>query len=331
MAVKQKRTPNQIEFDKQIARLNRIVKQIERETGRTIDGFDIPRPKRITKQKIEELKAIKPKFLREQLTGTAQRLAHGEIKPPKIRKPTPDIPSGRQRNASLDAMLRSARRKKKPKQEKQKTVKQEKRTRTKKATPHGAPTTKTTQPKLNIIESHPDYDKTSPHLGGKKETPLLLGGEKYPLLEGEIEPPLSVSEAELILYEIRGLIEDWEFLIEGAHEGYEEVKEADRNLVSMLLESAVSELGEIEVALNIKNNSDYVYDLVSRIIYGSDETTVQFDLAELARIFRNRSLTIAESVYLSELFESRTLVDYDTAEFTTKNPYFASLSGYDED
>lgn len=330
MTVKQKRTPNQIEFDKQIARLNRIVKQIERETGRKIEGFNIPRPKRITKQKIEELKAIKPKFLREQLTGTTQRLAHGEIKPPKTRKPTPDIPSGRQRNASLDAMLRSARRKKKPKKVK---------TSAKKATP------KTTgdkdKQKQQKTKSKKETTSTQEFTEVKKKPTKEVfdtfeeqGQGAFATKGGldayEEKEETTINETEEILYQIRGLLDDWSFVIQDAHQGYEEVKEADKNLVIAVLENAIADLGEAQVAMNIKNNADKVELLVNRIIYGSDETTVRFDLAELARILRGRALTIDESIYLSELYENRTYIDYDETDYDTNNPHFATLKGYDE-
>lgn len=332
MTVKQKRTPNQIEFDKQIARLNRIVKQIERETGKTIEGFDIPKPKRITKQKIEQLKAIKPKFLREQLTGTTQRLVHGEIKPPKVRKPTPDMPSGRQRNSSLNAMLRSTRRKKNPKNVKisgnkshrtttaDKDKQKQQKTNTKKQTASTQEFTEVKKkPPKGVFDTFAEQ--------GQGAFTSKGGIDAYE----EEKEETTIDETEEILYQIRGLLEDWSFVIQDAHEGYEEIKEADKNLVSAVLEKAIADLGEEQVAMNIKNNADQVELLINRIIYGSDETTVRFDLAELARILRGRALTIDESIYLSELYENRTYIDYDETEYDTNNPHFATLKGYDED
>lgn len=331
MAVKQKRTPNQIEFDKQIARLNRILKQIERETGKTIESFDIPKPKRITKQKIEQLKAIKPKFLREQFTASTQRIALSEIKPRKARNPTANVPSGRQRNSSLNAMLSSARRKKNPKNVKISSKKSRQTTtadkdKQKQQKINTTKETASTQ-EFNEVKKKPATDVFDTFAEqGQGQFTTKAGIDAYE----EQKEETTINETEEILYQIRVLLDDWAFVIEDAHDGYEEIKESDKNLVIAVLEKAIADLGEAQVAINIKNNADKVELLINRIIYGSDETTVRFDLAELARILRGRALTIDESIYLSELFENRTYIDYDEIDYTTTDPHFATLKGYDE-
>lgn len=56
-------TKNQLEFKKQQKRLKRAIKRLEKQ-GYFDFGFEIPTiPKRVTKKRIEEIKAIKPKHI----------------------------------------------------------------------------------------------------------------------------------------------------------------------------------------------------------------------------------------------------------------------------
>ena len=56
-------TKNQLEFKKQQRRLKRAIKRLEKQ-GYFDFGFEIPTlPKRVTKKRIEEIKAIKPKHI----------------------------------------------------------------------------------------------------------------------------------------------------------------------------------------------------------------------------------------------------------------------------
>lgn len=67
MAKRRKRlTPNQEEFNKQVRRIKKAIKKIEIETGLQFPYYTkLEKPKRITKQKIAELKKIKPAQLRK--------------------------------------------------------------------------------------------------------------------------------------------------------------------------------------------------------------------------------------------------------------------------
>lgn len=275
MATRQKRTPNQVEFEKQIARLKRITKQIETDYGVSFEGIEqIKKPKRITQKTIAELKAITPKKLREQVERLAKQPQVPEIKSRKSR--AKQEKSRKPRNRYLEQVIRNARRS------------------------AGMQRTRTQQKRIQ----KPDTVKST-----QQETPI--------------------REQDAVIDTVYQMLYEWVFNIADAHEGYEDVKKADRDLVWAIIGKAISQLGEQQVALNIRNNSGDIEGIINRIIYGSDETTVRFDIAELARIVNGRSLTIDESIYLTEVFETRTLIEFDDEEIESDSPYFATLKGYD--
>ena len=63
MAKRKKLTPNQQEYRKQITRLNRAIRRIEKAGYVFQEDIIFEMPKRVTKKAIERLKAIKPKDL----------------------------------------------------------------------------------------------------------------------------------------------------------------------------------------------------------------------------------------------------------------------------
>lgn len=63
MAKRKKLTPNQREYRKQITRLNRAIRRIEKAGYVFQEDISFEMPKRVTKKAIERLKSIKPKDL----------------------------------------------------------------------------------------------------------------------------------------------------------------------------------------------------------------------------------------------------------------------------
>lgn len=328
----QKRTPNQIEFERQVKRIGNILKRLQAETGVDLSKHTIERPKRVTKQKIRELKDITPKVLRSAIEqNTAQPIKKQTIEATGKRRPAQYEPTT-PRNRSLEAIIRNAKRgtgakdsvakkKRTPSAPKKRTTKtqtqvqpKEKIKRTRKTTQD---TNKTTQRPDNAI-----FDKFSEEgTGGFTSSAKVSATEDKPITP--------INESEQVIGTIYELLHEWVFNIDGAHEGYEDVKRADRDLVWAIIGRARAELGDEQVALNIRNSGADVEGIINRIIYGSDETTVRFDIAELTRIVNGRALSIDESIYLTELFENRTFIEFDEEDFETDNPYFATLKGFD--
>ena len=321
----QKRTPNQIEFERQVKRIGNILKRLQAETGVDLSKHKIEQPKRVTKQKIRELKEITPKVLKSAIElNTPQPIKKQTIEATGKRRPAQYEPTT-PRNRSLEAIIRNAKRgtgvkdtvakKKRTTKTRTQVQPKEKVKRTRKTTQD---TNKTTQrPDKAIFDKFSEEGK-----GGFVSSAKISAAEDTPITP--------INETEQVIDTIYELLHEWVFNIEDAHEGYEDVKRADRDLVWAIIGRARAELGDEQVALNIRNSGTDVEGIINRIIYGSDETTVRFDIAELTRIVNGRALSIDESIYLTELFENRAYIEFDEEDFETDNPYFATLKGFDE-
>ena len=89
-------------------------------------------------------------------------------------------------------------------------------------------------------------------------------------------------------------------------------KEEDKNLLERVLNGAISELGEKQVALNMEKQAKRVIELGDAIIYGgsgreyfiSGRNNVQKMTAEFAAIIRDKPLTVGESKGYTEYGEN---------------------------
>lgn len=90
-----------------------------------------------------------------------------------------------------------------------------------------------------------------------------------------------------------------------------ELKEYDKNLLERVLDGAISELGEKQVAINLEKNAKRAIELVEGIIYGDSgdrykqggRERAQAMIAEFAAIVRDRPLTVRESKEYTEYGE----------------------------
>lgn len=86
-----------------------------------------------------------------------------------------------------------------------------------------------------------------------------------------------------------------------------EIKLERRNTVQSILNETISRDGENAVARRLQNESDYLHNLLDRILYLSETPKnvqqIEFDIVEFATIIRGSSLTLEESLDLTEELE----------------------------
>lgn len=92
-----------------------------------------------------------------------------------------------------------------------------------------------------------------------------------------------------------------------------DVKQRDKNTLENILNGAIAQQGEEAVSKRLEENSLEVNALLQEILYGSGSkegnfkngrTQVNFDLARFSAIVMGRSLTVEESMDLTELAET---------------------------
>ena len=92
-----------------------------------------------------------------------------------------------------------------------------------------------------------------------------------------------------------------------------DVKQRDKNTLENILNGAIAQQGEEAVGKRLEENSLEVNTLLQEILYGSGttegnfkngRTQVNFDLARFSAIVMGRSLTVEESMDLTELAET---------------------------
>lgn len=92
-----------------------------------------------------------------------------------------------------------------------------------------------------------------------------------------------------------------------------DLKERDKSILENLLNGAIASQGEEAVARRLEENSVEINALLQEILYGSGSkegnfkdgrTQVNFDLARFSAIIMGRSLTVEESMDLTDLAEN---------------------------
>lgn len=89
---------------------------------------------------------------------------------------------------------------------------------------------------------------------------------------------------------------------------FSSVKNKDKNILSNILEGAISQEGEQAVARRLNNHATEIMDIVNRILYesggktGRDQT--QLDLQRFSQIIMGRRLTVEESKNMTEIAET---------------------------
>ena len=87
-------------------------------------------------------------------------------------------------------------------------------------------------------------------------------------------------------------------------EYFTKVKTRDVNELVSILSSAITQSGADNVALRLQNMAGDYNAIIDRIMYNSDETTVNYELANLATILKGSSLTLEESQKFTALSEN---------------------------
>lgn len=122
-------------------------------------------------------------------------------------------------------------------------------------------------------------------------------------------------ESTAILNNIYNAIDTWRPLDEwipkkNRKNGFDKIKERDKNKLKALLDNAVRSEGELAVAQRLNANAEHVNTLVNRILYGGSGYDadgghyMQGELTELAGILQGSMLNIEQSKELEEQIES---------------------------
>lgn len=125
------------------------------------------------------------------------------------------------------------------------------------------------------------------------------------------------SDVDVILNNFREMIEEW------APQTYwtpvfTDIKEKDKNILKNILEGAIREEGELNMAMRLQENATEIQSLFEEILYGSGSTEhhlqtgrkqVQFDLQRVATLLRGRSMTNEESIRYMQAMEEQEFED----------------------
>ena len=87
-------------------------------------------------------------------------------------------------------------------------------------------------------------------------------------------------------------------------EYFTKVKTQDVNDLVKILSDAISQNGADVTAMRLQNMSSDYNSIIDRILYSSDENTVNYELANMATILKGSSLTLEESKRLTESAET---------------------------
>lgn len=87
-------------------------------------------------------------------------------------------------------------------------------------------------------------------------------------------------------------------------EYFTKVKTQDVNDLVKILSDAISQNGADVTAMRLQNMASDYNSIIDRILYSSDENTVNYELANMATILKGSSLTLEESKRLTESAET---------------------------
>lgn len=87
-------------------------------------------------------------------------------------------------------------------------------------------------------------------------------------------------------------------------EYFTKVKTQDVNDLVKILSDAISQNGADVTAMRLQNMASDYNSIIDRVMYNSDENTVNYELANLATILKGSSLTLEESQRLTESAET---------------------------
>lgn len=86
---------------------------------------------------------------------------------------------------------------------------------------------------------------------------------------------------------------------------YKNIRENNKNTLKSILDGAINSDGREVVARRLQNNAMAVIDLVETILYASeDQEAIQFCLVQFATIVKGSSLTVDESIDITEATEA---------------------------
>lgn len=101
-----------------------------------------------------------------------------------------------------------------------------------------------------------------------------------------------------ILENIRSIIHSWSPNASWSTYWQAE-KSRQRNILSRLLEGAISQYGRKGVAKRLQDNAVEATQLVEFILYASEDEQINFAMARFARIVKGETLTLEESMEIS--------------------------------
>lgn len=123
------------------------------------------------------------------------------------------------------------------------------------------------------------------------------------------EPPRIVAA---ILNHVRELIRMWQPKLEWSDK-FAEIKGQDKNTIERLLDGTIAQDGEVKVAMNLESNAEEAIRLVEAILYGNSGDArdggdyARASIVAFGRIIKGRSLTMEESVELTEFADAQTV------------------------
>lgn len=83
------------------------------------------------------------------------------------------------------------------------------------------------------------------------------------------------------------------------------VKLNHKNKLETILDNTIRAEGEQRVAYRLQQSADLISLIVSRILYGSDEEQVQFDLVQFATILLGRTMTADDNALFTDVQEGQ--------------------------
>lgn len=303
-----KLTINQSAWKKEETRLKRLIKQAEKR-GYKFPADIIPEmPKKITGKALEEIRAIKtPKLYQvaeykvpetgeiisgiegrklekksgikvrnygKNLAGSKKSTDITKVKAKKEKKPQDKNKKSKQTKAKKSDTKKSTKvQNEKTKQVKTKEVKQ----------PALKEPAKTTENKEEKARKSPDTTAKQAKTGRKKKSDMPIIGVE-------------------VLKRVRDIIAEWEPPY-GWDSGWAKIKERDKNTLSNLLEGAIAQEGEDTVAQRLEKHAYRVVEIAYEVCYGSDEETIQIELAEFMEIIYDRALTKDEAMDIADAQE----------------------------
>lgn len=123
------------------------------------------------------------------------------------------------------------------------------------------------------------------------------------------EPPRLTA---MVLNNVRELLSTWQPLMRWSNK-FVEIKKQDKNTLRHLLDGAIAEEGEANVAMRLEVNAEEVIRLVETIIYGNSGAArdggdyARASIVAFGRIIKGRSLTLDESIELTEFSDFQTV------------------------